>query len=700
MSSVTVTENNNKVSVDKTTNVVTVTSPGTVGPQGGSGTIESATATATEVAVSGAGASGTPTATVTLGGTASARTMAFAFGVPTGASGVIQSIVTTGTDGIDVDSGGTMNSASSTIQLGINAQTLWTHILGADVTGTALTVSDGSNTSPIALEGTITFTAVANETTVVEDAGAITIGLVANPVVSGVTAGNVRVGVTGDNEVDTSSGNLTLDSAGGTVAVDDNLTVAGNLTVSGTTTTLDSTVTTIVDPIIVLQSVAGGGALAGDTNKDVGLILQYHTGSANKTAFLGYDDSAGKLTFIPDASISSEVTSGTVGTMVVDIEGDVTGAVTGNADTATALATARTIGGVSFDGTGNINLPGVNATGNQDTSGTATTATNVTVADESSDTTCFPLFVTAATGGLPPRSGTNLTFNSNTGILTATGFAGPITGAVTGNASTATALESARTIGGVSFDGTGNISLPGVNATGNQDTSGTATTATTATNVTVADESSDTTCFPLFVTAATGGLPPRSGTNLTFNSSTGILTATGFAGPITGAVTGNAATATALATGRTIGMTGDVVWTSPSFDGSGNVTATATIQANSVTMGTDTTGDYVATVTAGTGLTSTGATSGESIAHSLSVDAAQTQITSVGTIGTGTWQGTAVAQAYVADQAINEAKMQISNAPTNGQVLTARSGNTGGMTWEAVDADAAGTSIAMAIALG
>ena len=591
MSSVTVTENNNKVSVDRTTNVVTVTSPGTVGPQGGSGTIESATATASEVAVSGAGASGTPTATVTLGGTAAARTMAFAFGVPTGASGVIQSIATTGTDGIDVDSGGTMNTASSAIQLGINAQTLWTHILGADVTGTMLTVSDGSNTSPIALEGTITFAAVANETTVVEDAGTITIGLVANPVVSGVTAGNVRVGVTGDNEVDTSSGNLTLDSAGGTVAVDDNLTVAGNLTVSGTTTTLDSTITTIVDPIIVLQSVAGGGALAGDTNKDVGLILQYHTGSANKTAFLGYDDSAGKLTFIPDATISSEVASGTVGTMVVDIEGDVTGAVTGNASTATALATARTIGGVSFDGTGNINLPGVNTAGNQDTSGTATTATNVTVADESSDTTCFPLFVTAATGGLPPRSGTNLTFNS----------------------------------------------------------------------------------------------------------STGILTATGFAGPITGAVTGNAATATALATGRTIGMTGDVVWTSPSFDGSGNVTATATIQANSVTMGTDTTGDYVATVTAGTGLTSTGATSGESIAHSLSVDAAQTQITSVGTIGTGTWQGTAVAQAYVADQAINEAKMQISNAPTNGQVLTARSGNTGGMTWETVDAD---TATAMAIALG
>ena len=44
---------------------------------------------------------------------------------------------------------------------------------------------------------------------------------------------------------------------------------------------------------------------------------------------------------------------------------------TGNAGTATALETARTIGGVSFDGSANINLPGVNTTGDQDTSGNA-----------------------------------------------------------------------------------------------------------------------------------------------------------------------------------------------------------------------------------------------------------------------------------------------------------------------------------------
>jgi hypothetical protein len=90
-------------------------------------------------------------------------------------------------------------------------------------------------------------------------------------------------------------------------------------------------------------------------------------------------------------------------------------------------------------------------------------------------------------------------------------------------------------------------------------------------------------------------------------------------------------------------MTGDVVWTSASFDGSGNVTGTAAIQPDSVVLGTDSTGNYVGTVTAGTGLTSTGATSGEGISHSLSVDAAQSQITTVGTIDTGTWEGDTIA---------------------------------------------------------
>ena len=92
------------------------------------------------------------------------------------------------------------------------------------------------------------------------------------------------------------------------------------------------------------------------------------------------------------------------------------------------------------------------------------------------------------------------------------------------------------------------------------------------------------------------------------------------AGTVTAALSGNATTATALATGRTIGMTGDVVWTSASFDGSGDVTGTATIQANSVALGTDTTGNYVESVANGTYLTGGGAAS-EGAALTLDVDA-------------------------------------------------------------------------------
>ena len=67
-------------------------------------------------------------------------------------------------------------------------------------------------------------------------------------------------------------------------------------------------------------------------------------------------------------------------------------------------------------------------------------------------------------------------------------------------------------------------------------------------------------------------------------------------GNVTGALTGNASTATALQTGRTIALSGDVAATGVAFDGTGNITLATTIQANSVALGTDTTGNYVATI--------------------------------------------------------------------------------------------------------
>ena len=100
------------------------------------------------------------------------------------------------------------------------------------------------------------------------------------------------------------------------------------------------------------------------------------------------------------------------------------GSLKGNANTATTLQTARAIGGVSFNGSADIKLPGVNAVGNQNTTGNAATATSASYA------------------------------------------------------STGSILSTARTIGGVSFDGSANINLPGVNTAGNQATTGNAATAT------------------------------------------------------------------------------------------------------------------------------------------------------------------------------------------------------------------------------
>jgi len=95
---------------------------------------------------------------------------------------------------------------------------------------------------------------------------------------------------------------------------------------------------------------------------------------------------------------------------------------------------------LNFVGTGNsVLLNGstvdVQITGGGGGSGVAST---ITVADESSDTTCFPVFVTAASGDLNPKSGSNLTFNSSNGTLSATTFNGNISGATgsfTGNVS-------------------------------------------------------------------------------------------------------------------------------------------------------------------------------------------------------------------------------------------------------------------------
>jgi hypothetical protein len=79
-------------------------------------------------------------------------------------------------------------------------------------------------------------------------------------------------------------------------------------------------------------------------------------------------------------NVTGNLTGNVTGDVTGNVTGSLTGNVTGNAATAAALQTARTIGGVSFDGTANINLPGVNTSGNQNTSGSAASVSGTATA--------------------------------------------------------------------------------------------------------------------------------------------------------------------------------------------------------------------------------------------------------------------------------------------------------------------------------
>ncbi|MDA7494707.1 hypothetical protein N8455_00035 [Candidatus Gracilibacteria bacterium] len=139
--------------------------------------------------------------------------------------------------------------------------------------------------------------------------------------------------------------------------------------------------------------------------------------------------------------------------------------------------------------------------------------------------------------------------------ITSTAFVGNITGNVTGDVT-----------GDVAGDVTGDV-------TGNADTATLATTVTVSANNTANED-----VFITHVDGATGTQGLETDTTLKYNPSTGIITTTGFAG----ALTGNATTATALATARAFTTSGDVVITSTNFDGSANFSAAATIQASAV----------------------------------------------------------------------------------------------------------------------
>ena len=195
---------------------------------------------------------------------------------------------------------------------GITNAMLTGSIANGKLSGPSIAVTDGSTASNIAPGGTLTFAATANETTVAQSGGTVTIGMPNNVTIGGI------------------------------------LTVTGNLVVNGTTTTVNSTVTTVDDPVF---TIGGDTAPGSDDNKDRGIEFRYHTGSAAAIGFFGYDDSAGVFTGFTGATNSSEVFSGTVMNATFgNIAGTLTTAAQGNITSLGTLSAVTVSGATTLSG--------------------------------------------------------------------------------------------------------------------------------------------------------------------------------------------------------------------------------------------------------------------------------------------------------------------------------------------------------------
>ena len=156
------------------------------------------------------------------------------------------------------------------------------------------------------------------------------------------------------------TGNISYNSTTGVISLAtnqdvtfDDVIVGGNLTVNGTTTTVNTTNMTVSDKLVEL-----GNGRTGSASGDSGLVIER---GDDANAFIGFDESADKFT-VGTGTFTGASTGNltvTTGTLVANIEG----AVTGNASTATTLATARAIalagdvtGTANFDGSGDISI--------------------------------------------------------------------------------------------------------------------------------------------------------------------------------------------------------------------------------------------------------------------------------------------------------------------------------------------------------
>ncbi len=188
--------------------------------------------------------------------------------------------------------------------------------------GTGISVNANTGNVTVTNNGVLSFNGSTGAVTGVSSAVAGT-GISVSGATGAVTFTNTGVqsisGTTNQITASGSTGAVTL-SLPSAVTMPGSLTVTGNLTVNGTTTTVNSTTITVQDPIISIGGLTGGIAPAAGDTKDRGIVALYRNTSdtAGLTGFFGIDQSTGYFTFVPNATVTSEVVGGTAGTAVLN----------------------------------------------------------------------------------------------------------------------------------------------------------------------------------------------------------------------------------------------------------------------------------------------------------------------------------------------------------------------------------------------
>ena len=543
-------------------------------------------------------------------------------------------------DGVLINDGGTMRMTK--------VDTLSTYMSGKSVGGANIVTTGALNSGTITSGfGTINTGSSTITTTGTVATGAITAGGVvtanAGVVVDNFTLDGTTLALSSGNLTLDVAGNINLDADGGSITLKDGGVSFGTLFKSSNNLIIYSTIS---DGDIKFQGNDGGSDITALTldMSEAGAATFNNKIIATELDISGNADIDGTLeadAITVNGTALAEVISDTVGAMVSsNTESGITvtyqdadntldftvGTLNQNTTgSAATLTTARTIGGVSFNGSANINLPGVNTGGNQNTTGSAAT------------------------------------------------------------------LTTARTIGGVSFNGSANINLPGVNTGGNQNTTGSAATLTTARAIAVAGDVTGTANFDgsagisITTTLATNAIVTANITDGNVTVAKMAANSIDSAQYVDGSIDREHLAADIIDGTK---IANDAINSEHYAAGSidNEHIADNAINSEHYADGSIDRVHLAADIIDGTKIADNVINSehyaaGSIDAEHLASDSVTEAKMAANSVDSQAYVDGSIDQVHLANAIVNEAKMQISNAPQNGYFLSAQSGNTGGLTW-------------------